>query len=180
MSLFATLLAAEDPSQTHHWFLPEQAEIIYGIAASVIVIGVLIWKGGPIAKKAMEDRTKRIQNELDGAANDLESAKAEAVSIRTAKGDIEAERARLLAEADVHAEQLLVEGRERLEAELLELDAKTDADIAAIASRSGDELRAEIGGLSGRAAEQLVADHLDDATQQQLIEQFIARVGAGS
>jgi F0F1-type ATP synthase membrane subunit b/b' len=41
-------------------------------------------------------------------------------------------------------------------------------------------LRAEIGGLSGRAAEQLVADLLDDATQQQLIEQFIARVGAAS
>ena len=55
----------------------------------------------------------------------------------------------MLAEADIHAEQLLVEGRERLEAELLELDAKTDADIAAIAGRSGDELRAEIGGLSG-------------------------------
>ena len=57
MSLLATLLAAEDPSQTHHWLLPEQAELIYGIAASAIVIGVLIWKAGPIAKKAMENRT---------------------------------------------------------------------------------------------------------------------------
>jgi F-type H+-transporting ATPase subunit b len=178
MSLFATLLAAEDPSQTHHWLFPETAELIYGISAAAIVIGVLVWKAGPIAKKAMKDRTQRIQNELDGAVNDLASAEAEATSIRTAKGDIEAERARLLAEADVHAQQLLVEGRERLEAELRELEAKTDADIAAIAARSGDELRAEIGELAGLATERLVADHLDDATQQQLIDQFIARVGA--
>ncbi|MGD9703679.1 MAG: hypothetical protein AB7Q42_11095 [Acidimicrobiia bacterium] len=179
MSLIATLLAAEDPSQTHHWLWPESAEMIYGIPASLLVIGALVWKAGPIAKKAMAARTERIQKELDGAAGALAAADAEAVGIRTAKGDIEAERARLLAEADAQAQALLVDGRARLEAELVELDAKTDADIASIAGRAGSELQAEIGQLAAAAAERLVADHLDDATQQQLVEQFIARVGAG-
>ena len=31
------LIAAEDPTQTHHWLLPETAEIIYGGLASVVV-----------------------------------------------------------------------------------------------------------------------------------------------
>ena len=34
---FLHLLAAEDPSQTHHWLLPETAEIIYGGIAALII-----------------------------------------------------------------------------------------------------------------------------------------------
>jgi hypothetical protein len=37
-----SLLAAEDPTQTHHWLLPETAEIIYGGIASVLIIGALV------------------------------------------------------------------------------------------------------------------------------------------
>ena len=37
MMRFLHLLAAEDPSQTHHWLLPETAEIIYGGIASLII-----------------------------------------------------------------------------------------------------------------------------------------------
>ena len=39
---FGALLASEDPTITHHWLLPETAEIIYGGLASVIVIGALV------------------------------------------------------------------------------------------------------------------------------------------
>ena len=44
---------------THHPLWPEQAEIIYGGLASVIVFGLLIWKAGPLVKKAMAARTAR-------------------------------------------------------------------------------------------------------------------------
>ncbi len=37
---------------TTNWLIPEQAELIYGGLASVIIIGLLIWKAGPAAKKA--------------------------------------------------------------------------------------------------------------------------------
>ncbi len=42
-----------------------------------------------------------------------------------------------------------------------------------------DELRAEIARYSGTAVDRIVSDTLDDAAQQDLIEGFIARVGAG-
>jgi F-type H+-transporting ATPase subunit b len=179
MNVLASFLAAEDPSQTHHWLLPETPEMIYGIPASLIVIGLLVWKAGPLATKAMAARTERIQKELDGSAGALAAAADEAASIRAAKGDIEGERARLLAEAEAQAAQLLVDGRAGLEVEAAGLDAKADADIAAIAARSGDELRAEIGQLASAATERLVDQYLDASTQQQLVEQFISKVGAG-
>ena len=163
---------------SHHWLWPEKAEIIYGGLASLIVFAVL-WKfAGPVISKAMTARTERIQKELDGAATATADAAAEAERIRQAKGDIEAERARILAEADAQAEQLLADGRVRLDAEAADLLAKADADAAALFARSGDELRAEIAQHAGVTAERLVADHLDTATQNDLIEAFIAKVGA--
>ena len=114
------------------------------------------------------------RRELDGARDAVAKADAEAQQIRTALGDIGAERSRLLAEADAQAEALLADGRARLEAEVADLHTKADADIAAVASRGSDELRAEIARLASLTADRVVAETLDDETQQRLIEDFIS------
>ncbi len=165
---------------TNHWLLPEQAELIYGGLAAVIIISLLIWKAGPMAKKAFVARTERIQTELDESAQAKTDADAEATRIRQALGDIEGERQRMLAEADTQAEALLVDGRARLEAEIADLEAKADADIAAAASRTSDELRNEIARLAASAADRVVEQSLDGDTQQRLIEDFISKVGAST
>lgn len=182
MNLFASILGAEgkviDEARSVDWLLPEAAELIYGSIASLIIFGAL-WKfAGPAIKRAMADRTHQIQGELDESAAAKAEAEAEAAQIRQAAGDIDAERQRLFAEADVHAEQMLADGRERLEAEVADLEARAAADIAATAGRAGDELRAEISRLAAVATDQLIAGGLDDATQQDLIEGFIQKVGA--
>lgn len=171
-------LFAADPAETHHWLLPETAEIIYGGIASVLVIGALVKFALPQFKKALTARTERIQKELDASANDLAQAQADASKIRTALGDIASEKARLLADAQAQADALLKEGRARLTAEVADLEAKADADIAAAAARGSDELRTEIGRLAGVATDRALASVLDDAAHQQLIENFIAKVGA--
>src|SRR4029450_6048297 len=81
-------------------------------------------------------------------------------------------------QATDRAVALLADGRARLDAEVTELEAKADADIVLLGSRTVDEMRAEVARLSPLAAERLVEDSLDDATQQRLIEEFIAEVGA--
>lgn len=184
MSL-VSILAAEgkviDPARSIHWLWPAQAELIYGSIASIIIFGAL-WKfAGPAIKKAMAERTDRIQQELDESEAAKAAAEAEAAGIRQAAGDIDAERQRLFAEADAQAEAVLADGRARLEQEVADLEARADADIAATAGRANDELHAEISRLAAVATDRVIADGvLDDATQQALIENFIARVGAGS
>ena len=110
-----TLLAVEDPSQTHHPLWSEGYELLFGSIATGLVIGLLIWKAGPALKKAFVARTERIQAELDDSANALSSAEQEAERIRTMRGDIESERRQLLAEADERAAALIDEGRARLD-----------------------------------------------------------------
>ncbi len=165
---------------THHWLLPETAEIIWGGLASLIIFVALVKFGGPAIKKSFAARTEKIQKELDAAAADKASAATEAAQIRTAKGDIAAERARLLSDAEAQAAAVLEDGRARLAAEVADVEAKAVTDIASAQGRVGDELRAEIARLSSAAVDHVVTGSLDDATQQELIENFIARVGASA
>src|SRR4051812_9662479 len=84
---------------THSAFWPETAEIIYGGLASIIIFVLLAKFAGPALKKGLAARTARIQKELDSAANDKAAAATEAANIRQARGDIGAERTRLMSEA---------------------------------------------------------------------------------
>ena len=109
---FLAILAAEagepiDDSRSVHWLWPEQAELIYGTLASLLIFGALFKFAGPAVKKAMADRTERIQRELDESATAQAEAESEAQSIRQAAGDIDAERQRLFADADTQALSLI-------------------------------------------------------------------------
>lgn len=178
ISHFISLLANEDPTVTHHWLFPETAEIIYGGLASVIIFAGLAKFGGPAIKKALSGRTEKIQKELDGAAAARSTSESEAVGIRSALGDVAAERKRLLAEADTQAAALLADGRTRITAEIAALEAKANADLAAARGRGTDELRAEIAMLASLATPAVVQATLNDQTKQELIEAFITSVGA--
>lgn len=179
ISHIISLLASEDPTQTHSWILPEKAEIIYGGLASVIVVGALVKFAGPMIKKSFAARTERIQKELDDAAAAKVTAEGDAQNIRKALGDIASERARILAEADAQAASVLAEGRVRITAEIAELEAKAEADINAARGRGSDELRNEITVLASRATPLVVAATLNDQVHKDLVESFISKVGAG-
>jgi F-type H+-transporting ATPase subunit b len=178
MNLIAA--AEEQIDRTHSWIWPEGYELYFGGGAAITIFGLLGWKVLPLAKKALADRTARIQAQLDEAAEAKASAERQAAEIRQAKGDIGAERERLLAEADAQAEAVLTEGHARLDREVAELEAKADADIAAAAARDVDELRAEIARTASMVADRVVVESVDDETHQQLIESFIQRVGAST
>jgi len=178
VNFVSIVLAAEDPSQSHHWLFPEIGEIIYGSIASIIIFSALYKFGWPAAKKALETRTAKIQKELDDSAAARRDAESDAVNIRKALGDIAGERARMLAEADTQAAAVLAEGRARIAAEVADMEARATAEITAARSRIGDELRAEIARLSAAATSDAVRATLDDRTQQELVDSFIAKVGA--
>ncbi len=167
-----------DLSQTPSKFWPEGYELLFGVPASLLVFW-LLWKfAGPAVKKGMAARTAKIQGELDAGEAALAAAEIESAKIREAKGDIASERSRILADASAQAESMLAEGRARIADEIADVEAKALADIATAQSRVGDELRAEISRLSSAAVDQVVTGSLDAATHQELIENFIQRVGA--
>lgn len=153
-------------------------EVIIGGLATLIVFGLLYKFAWPAIATAMKARTTRIQNDLDSAAAARGQAETDAAEIRRSLGDIDGERSRLFAEADAQATVILEEGRLRITQEIEELEAKAEADIASATGRGIEDLRADIARYSTRAIEASVDATLDDATHQELIEGFIARVGA--
>ena len=177
MSLHALL--AVDPAESPHWLFPELPEIIYGGISSVLVIGALAKFALPMFKKSLAARTERIQKEIDASSADLDSAQQDAASIRQALGDIDAERNRLVNEAKAQAEAMLADGRARLASEIADLEARAVADAATAAARGSDELRAEFARVAAVAVDAVLPTVLDDQTQQALIDNFIAKVGAG-
>lgn len=172
------LVGKGDPSETPHWLWPKPAELIYGGIASFIVFGLLYKLAGPAARKALADRSERIGREIEGAREAKVQAEADAAGIRSALGDVASERAKILADADAQAASLLAEGRARIVAEVADIEAKAASDISASAERGADELRAEIARLAAAATEIAVAETLDAAAQQALVEDFISKVGA--
>ena len=177
-TLIATIASEGGAAQTPSAFFPEAAEIIYGGLASVMVIGALVKFAGPMAKKSFADRTARIQADIDSARDARTRADDDATRIRSALGDIQSERARILADADQQAAALVADGRARVAAEMADIEQKALADIATASGRAKDDLEAEIKRLARAAADRVIAQSMNDSTQQALVEGFISNVGA--
>ena len=158
--------------------LPEINEVIWGGIGFVVVLFFMMKFGFPAAKKAMTDRTAKIQADLDAA----EQAKADAEAVRAdyqAKvADAKTEAARIIEEARQSADQLRADQQARLNEELVAARAQAQADIDAAKGQAMSELRGEVATIAIGAAESVVGANLDRDAQTRLIEDYINRVQA--
>jgi F-type H+-transporting ATPase subunit b len=173
----AAVLAAEE-FQAHHWWWPETKEIIWGGLAFLIVLAALIKFALPPLKAGLRDRSSRIAEQLERSANAKADAEAEAAQLRADLADLATRRAQILEDARVQAESLKVEGFRRNDVEMVELEARAEADIAAAQGRSASELQHKVGAWASETAERFVDRRLDDALRNELVEDFIGKVGA--
>jgi F-type H+-transporting ATPase subunit b len=159
-------------------WLPEAAEVLWGTIAFVVIV-VLLWKFAypPIAK-AMRGRTQRIADDLENAEQARVDAEAEVARIRRNLDDVDAERARIVGEANETAQRLRVDGVIRNDAEVADLEARAGADIGALRIRATSELQRQVATWSGDATERIVLSQLDDETVERLVEDAIAKIGA--
>src|SRR6266699_2446463 len=132
---------------------------------TLVVFGILLallWKlGWPALLKAVEERERRIQQQLEEA----ERARAEAQElIAQARTVAEKERAALLAQAREQYEQLLDRARKDIESE------KEKAIL---------ELRREAVDLSIAAASKLIEANLDSDANRRLVTEYLASLEAG-
>lgn len=176
----ALILAAEGHAENTFLLPHDINEVIWGSLAFLIVFGLLWWKGGPAIKGMWNGRIERIANELDSAEASRRTAEAELARVEGDIADADTERARILAEARETASTVKAQIIERATTDAADVRTRGAADIEAARAQATSDLQAEIGVLALGAAEAVVAQNLDDATQNELIENYINRVGAGS
>jgi F-type H+-transporting ATPase subunit b len=158
--------------------LPEINEVIWGGIGFIVVLLFMFKFGFPAVKKAMTERTAKIQADLDAA----EQAKADAEAVRadyeSKVADAKAEAARIIEEARQSADQLRSDQQARLNDELATARAQAQADIDAAKAQAMNELRGEVATIAIGAAESVVGANLDRDAQTRLVEEYINRVAS--
>jgi F-type H+-transporting ATPase subunit b len=140
-----------------------------------VLVSVFLWR--PLMNM-LDSRAAKIQKGLEdaaAAANARRNAEVEAEKIRSeARADVQ----RLIEEARGRAEEVgkAIEAEARIEAEKI----RTEARAAATAERDRQlgELRSQVAAISIAAAQRLIGENLDQQRQQALINDFFAKVPA--
>jgi F-type H+-transporting ATPase subunit b len=168
--------SVDDCQEAPSPILPPTNELIWGSISFVLLFLALAKFAYPAIKKGMAARTERIRTDLEGA----ESAKADAQRVleeyRAQLGDAKAEAGRIIEEARQTADALKRDQEQRLQTELAGLRERAAADIESAKAQAIADLRGEVAQLAIGAAEVVVQRSLDQATQTQLVEQYIDSV----
>jgi F-type H+-transporting ATPase subunit b len=156
--------------------LPATDELVWG-SLSFVVLFFLMWKLAlPAVKKGMEARTQRIRGDLDAAQTAKDDATTVLDEYRAQLADAKNESARIIEEARQSADALRKDQAARLQTEIAELRARAAADIDSAKLQAIADLRGDVAQLAIGAAEVVVKHNLDQATQVQLIEDYINQV----
>lgn len=158
--------------------LPATDEFVWGSIAFLVLL-FLLWKFAyPSIKQGMEARTERIRADLASA----DDAKTEAQTVldqyRAQLADAKAEAGRIIEEARAAADAVKRDHESRLQTELADIRARAVADIDSAKVQAMADLRGEVAQLAIGAAEVVVGRSLDEATQVQLVEDYINQVAA--
>ncbi len=168
--------SVDDCQAAPNQLLPETNEIIWG-AIGFLVVFFFVWKMGlPAIKQGMEARTERIRSDLDSAEKQRTEADTLLAEYRAQLNDAKTESARIIEEARQSADHLRRDQETRLQTDLSDLRNKAAADIDAAKVQAISDLRGEVAQLAVGAAEVVVGKNLDQATQVQLIEDYINQV----
>jgi F-type H+-transporting ATPase subunit b len=173
------LLAAEEVhTQAENSWLPATDEIVWG-GLAFLIIAYMLWKFAlPAIKKMMNDRTERIQREIDRAESARRDAEAGAARIQSGLTNIDAETARLVADAADAAVVMEQEGRVRIDNEVAEHLAAAETDLEQARRSAGADMQHQVARLALEATDLIIERELTAQAQQDLIESFISKVGA--
>ena len=159
--------------------IPELSEVIWGGGAFLILFVVMVKKGFPAVKAAMDARADKIREDLDAA----EKAKTDAQSVHAdyeaRLADAKNEASRLIDEARGAADQVRSDLVAKAEADISEMKSRASSEIEASRQQAIADLRAEVAGIALGAAEKVVQSSLDEDAQRRLVDQYIDEV-AGS
>jgi F-type H+-transporting ATPase subunit b len=178
-----TQLAAQTPdlircAQAPNPILPATNEIIAGGLAFLILLVVLGKFAYPQLKTGMENRTERIRDDLQKAEDARLEAEGALEEYRQRLATAKQEATRIIEDARATADSMKHDLAQRAEGEIAEMKQRAAADIDASKSQAIADLHGEVAQLAIGAAEVVVQKNLDQATQIQLIENYINEVGA--
>ncbi len=160
--------------------IPEIKEIVWGGLAFVVLLALMYWKLFPVVRNLMEQRTQRIQDAIDDADRQRSEAAEVKANYEAELADAKAEAARIVDEAREQAGAVRADLQARAEADIAEMRERAAADVEASKRQAIADLQSEVSDIALGAAEAVLGRSLEDPEmQRQLVDDYIASVGAG-
>jgi F-type H+-transporting ATPase subunit b len=174
------VLAAE-PAQHPNPILPSPNEIVFGLISFLVVLAFLVKYALPRMQEALAARTAAIEGKMEQAERDRQEASDLLEKYKADLAGARDEAARIVDDANRTAASIRREATEQAREEAERIVVSAQQTIAAERVQTLFALRREVGSLAVDLAERIVSHQLDnDARQQQLVDDFIAGLEAGT
>jgi F-type H+-transporting ATPase subunit b len=168
----------DDCQEAPNPILPETSELVWGAVSFTALFLLLRRFAYPQIKQMAENRAERIRSDLASAESTRADAEQVLAEYRAQLNDAKAEAGRIIEEARQAADAIKRDQEARLQSDLADLRARAVADIDSAKAQAVSDLRGEVAQLAIGAAETVVQRNLDEATQTQLVEDYINQLAA--
>jgi len=165
--------------QVLHEEEPASPPFIFMLLNFALLLGLLAWKGRPVAQKVAEERHDLIKAALDEAAKLRKQAADKLAEYEARLKDADAEIAKLVEgmRVDAENEKKRILAAAEAQAQLMKRDA--ELRIAAEIELARAQLTREVTAASAAATEKLLREKLTAGDQQTLVNAFITDVSKG-
>ena len=151
--------------------------MLFTLVNLLLLTGVLTFFLYRPVKKILNRRQEEISSTYKEAEESRRRAEQTEAEYAEKLGSVKEEAAAILADANRRARIQADETVQQARDEAAHLMARADEQIAYEKKKAKNELKNEIAGLALSAAEQVVGKGLTDTDHEQLIDEFIAKVG---
>jgi F-type H+-transporting ATPase subunit b len=145
--------------------------------AFVIFVGVLVYVGVPkLVTKALDDRAKRVQDELDEARRLKEEAQKLLAEYKAKQRQADDEAAAIIAGAKAEAERFAAEAKTKMEEFVARRAKMAETKIAQAEAQAVADVRAAAADAAVSAAEKILTDSVKGKVADDLLARGISDV----
>jgi F-type H+-transporting ATPase subunit b len=155
---------------------PNVGIMIWTIVVFAISLFILRRAVFPQIGKALDERAKTIESDIDTAARTREEAEQVLEEYRERLKEARAQAEEIVQRARQSAEVHEKEAKEQGKEMLTEAQARAEREIEAATKRALDDLRREVADLTIMATEKVTRKTLDEADQRRLVEEALAEL----
>ena len=149
--------------------------LIAQLVAFIILLLVLQRWAYPVLTKTLEERQAKIREGVENAERANLALREAEKRVEGLMNDARAESQRVIASATVAAERLKADIEQQAQLRGREIEQQASKRIEQQIAQAKAELRAHVADLSIAAAERVIGQSMDSATNRRLVDEFVSQ-----
>lgn len=149
--------------------------LIAQLVAFLILLAVLQRWAYPVLTKTLDERQAKIREGVENAERASQALKDAEKRVEGLMNDARAESQRVIASATQAAERLKADIEQQAQQRGREIEQQASKRIEQQIAQAKAELRAHVADLSIAAAERVIGQSMDSATNRRLVDEFVSQ-----